>query len=224
MDNSKWPAKSVLPLAMPGIKFIVLAIALTVICFMFGWLFFAFLCFCITFFICWFFRDPERVIPKDINSLVSPADGRILNIEKHEKYEYLSEKCTKISIFMSVFNVHVNRVPFDGLVQKVLYIPGKFINASFDKASTHNERNALIIKTRSGIDFAVVQIAGLIARRIVNSVKANDNLKKGARYGMILFGSRLELYLPDDFDVKVDVGEKTLAGSTIIGFFSEKKL
>jgi phosphatidylserine decarboxylase len=119
---------------------------------------------------------------------------------------------------MNVFNVHVNRAPFSGVVQKVLYNPGKFMNASFDKASIHNERNALIIKTDHGTNFAVVQIAGLIARRIVNCVKQGERLNKGDRYGMIRFGSRLDLYLPSDFDVAVNIGDKTQAGSTIIGY------
>ncbi len=119
---------------------------------------------------------------------------------------------------MNVFNVHVNRMPFDGVVQKVVYNPGKFINASFDKASIHNERNALIINTGDNQRFAVVQIAGLIARRIVNCAKEGEKIKKGNRYGMIQFGSRLDLYLPVDFNVAVKVGEKTKAGSTIIGY------
>jgi phosphatidylserine decarboxylase len=119
---------------------------------------------------------------------------------------------------MNVFNVHVNRVPFDGVVQKVQYIPGKFLNASFDKASSLNERNALVIQPENTARFAVVQIAGLIARRIVNCVQEGEPVRKGDRYGMIQFGSRLDLYLPRDFEVAVGVGERTKAGSTIIGY------
>jgi phosphatidylserine decarboxylase len=114
----------------------------------------------------------------------------------------------------------VNRVPFDGVVQKVQYFPGKFLNASFDKASTHNERNALVIQPADYARFAVVQIAGLIARRIVNCVQEGEQVKKGDRYGMIQFGSRLDLYLPRDFEVAVGIGERTKAGSTIIGYMS----
>ncbi|MCK5162279.1 MAG: phosphatidylserine decarboxylase family protein, partial [Desulfobacula sp.] len=142
----------------------------------------------------------------------------VIIVEKQEKCEYFSDPRIKVSIFMNVFNVHVNRIPFDGVVQKVVYHPGKFMNASFDKASIHNERNALIIKTANDASFAVVQIAGLIARRIVNCVQEGEKIKKGDRYGMIRFGSRLDLYLPQDFDVAVSVGEKTHAGSTIIGY------
>ncbi len=217
MNNSKWPARAVLPVAQPGLILILIAILFTGMLFYFGWTVFAWISFALTLFICWFFRDPDRVIPKDNKSLISPADGKVIVVEKQSGCEYLIGPCTKVSIFMNVFNVHVNRVPFDGIVQKVRYSPGKFINASFDKASIHNERNALIVKTVSGGDYAVVQIAGLIARRIVNCVKEGEKIRKGDRYGMIRFGSRLDLYLPHDFAVAVHIGEKTKAGSTIIG-------
>ncbi len=218
MDNTKWPARVNLPVAQPGLIFIFITILFAGMLFYFGWSFPAWIFVAVTGFVCWFFRDPDRDIPQDTKSLISPADGKVIVIEKLEKCEYLFEPCIKVSIFMNVFNVHVNRVPFNGVVQKVLYNPGKFMNASFDKASIHNERNALIIQTDNGTNFAVVQIAGLIARRIVNCVKQGEQLKKGDRYGMIRFGSRLDLYLPRDFDVAVKIGEKTQAGSTIIGY------
>jgi phosphatidylserine decarboxylase len=218
MDNSKWPARAVLPVAQPGLIFIVIAILFTGMFFYFGWMGFAWISLALTGFITWFFRDPDRDIPKDEKGLISPADGKVIVIEKQPGCEYLNGPCIKVSIFMNVFNVHVNRVPFDGTVQKIQYTPGKFINASFDKASVHNERNALVVKTPDGAAYAVVQIAGLIARRIVNCVKEREKITKGDRYGMIRFGSRLDLYLPDDFDVAVRVGEKTKAGSTIIGY------
>lgn len=218
MDNSKWPARAVLPVAQPGLKFILITILITGMLFYFGWNFLGGISFAATLFVCWFFRDPDRDIPQDGKSLISPADGRVIIVEKQDNCEYLSDPCIKVSIFMNVFNVHVNRIPFDGVVQKVQYSPGKFINASFDKASVHNERNALIIKSRDNQKFAVVQIAGLIARRIVNCVKEGEKIKKGDRYGMIQFGSRLDLYLPIDFDVAVSIGDKTKAGSTIIGY------
>jgi len=218
MNNSKWPARAVLPVAQPGLKFIFITILITGMLFYFGWILSAGVSLAVTLFVCWFFRDPDRDIPQDEKSLVSPADGKVIVVEKQEKCDYLSDPCIKVSIFMNVFNVHVNRVPFDGVVQAVQYHPGKFMNASFDKASIHNERNALIIKTADNESFAVVQIAGLIARRIVNCVKKSETIKKGDRYGMIQFGSRLDLYLPCDFDVKVSVGEKTSAGETVIGY------
>jgi len=218
MDKSKWPARAVLPVAQPGLKFIFIAILITGMLFYFGWIILAWVFLAVTLFVCWFFRDPERDIPEEEKSLISPADGKVIIVETLEKCDYLSGPCVKVSIFMNVFNVHVNRIPFDGKVQKVEYHPGKFMNASFDKASVHNERNALMIKTSDDKSFAVVQIAGLVARRIVNCVKKGEMVKKGYRYGMIQFGSRLDLYLPADFEVAVKLGEKTKAGSTIIGF------
>lgn len=217
MDTSKWPAKASLPVAVPGLKFILIAILITGMLFYFETIF-AWVSVCVTLFVCWFFRDPDREPPQDENSLASPADGKVIIIDKLEACEYLAEPCIKISIFMNVFNVHVNRMPFDGTIEKVLYHPGKFMNASFDKASDHNERNALVVKTAAGAVFAVVQIAGLIARRIVNCAKEGNQLKKGDRYGMIQFGSRLDLYLPQDFEVSVNLGDKTTAGSTILGY------
>ncbi len=218
MDSTKWPARAVLPVAQPGLKFICIAILITGMLFYFGWVLFAWIFFAVTLFVCWFFRDPDRVTPKDEKSLISPADGKVIIVEEQEKCDYLPDPCIKVSIFMNVFNVHVNRIPFDGTVQKVEYHSGKFMNASFDKASVHNERNALMIKTSDDTSFAVVQIAGLVARRIVNCVKEGERVKKGDRYGMIQFGSRLDLYLPRDFEVAVNIGEKTKAGSTIIGY------
>lgn len=185
MDQSKWPARAVLPIAQPGLKYVCMAILFTGVLFYLGWSLPAWICLGITLFVCWFFRDPDRKIPADENSLISPADGRVIVIETLERCDYLSDPCIKVSIFMNVFNVHVNRVPFDGVVQTVQYHPGKFMNASFDKASIHNERNALIIKTAGDASYAVVQIAGLIARRIVNCVKKGETVKKGDRYGMI---------------------------------------
>ncbi|OGR15246.1 MAG: phosphatidylserine decarboxylase [Desulfobacterales bacterium RIFOXYA12_FULL_46_15] len=218
MDSSKWPARVILPVAQPGLIFILIAILITGMFFYFKWIVFAWVSFALTLFICWFFRDPDRDIPKDGKGLISPADGKVIVVEKQSGCEYLTGPCIKVSIFMNVFNVHVNRVPYDGVVQKIQYSPGKFINASFDKASIHNERNALIVKTADGRDYAVVQIAGLIARRIVNCVKEKEKIIKGDRYGMIRFGSRLDLYLPQDFEAAVQIGERTKAGATIIGY------
>ena len=217
MDNSKWPAKAVLPIAMPGVKYVVAAILVTGMFFYFGYLKTGILALLITLFITWFFRDPERVVPEDSDLLVSPADGKVIVVEHTARCEYMDEPCQKVSIFMNVFNVHVNRIPFSGIIEKVQYHPGKFVNASFDKASVHNERNALVIKTDNGLRYVCVQIAGLIARRIVNCVKIREHVHRGDRYGMIQFGSRLDLYLPMGFEILVSLGDKTSAGSTIIG-------
>lgn len=164
----------------------------------------------------WFFRDPEREIPFEEDLLVSPADGKVIGIENIESNNYDKSPCIKVSIFMSVFNVHVNRIPFSGKVKEIKYFPGKFFNAALDKASEDNERNAILIETDRGMSFWTVQIAGLIARRIVCPLKKGDNVLKGNRYGMIRFGSRLELYLPLNSDILVKKGEMVQAGSSVI--------
>ncbi len=222
MDKTKWPARAVLPVALPGVKFIIITILVSGMLFYFGWTIPAWFFVAATLFVTWFFRDPERKVPQEEGCLISPADGKVIIVDEKAACEYLSGPCVKISIFMNVFNVHVNRIPFDGVVEKVVYHPGKFLNASFDKASTHNERNALVIRTADDKKFAVVQIAGLIARRIVNCVSEKERVQKGARYGMIQFGSRLDLYLPQDFKVAVKLDEKTTAGSTIIGYMKRR--
>jgi phosphatidylserine decarboxylase len=176
-----------------------------------------------TLFSLYFFRDPERTAPPGANIVISPADGRVLDTENLDKSPYDGEKCIKVSIFMSVFNVHVNRIPFSGTVKDIKYFPGKFLNASFDKASEDNERNAVLIETKNGIKFWTVQIAGLIARRIVTNIKTGDFVEKGSRYGMIKFGSRLELYVPTDSEINVSKGDTVKAGESIICKFNEQQ-
>lgn len=218
MDKTEWPYRSAMPIAAPGLKFIFTAAVITVVLFLAGWTILGWTALFITLFIIWFFRDPERDIPNDTNCLVSPADGKIILIKEMPTNEFTKQACIKVSIFMNVFNIHVNRIPFKGTVEDVIYIAGKFINASFDKASEHNERNALIIKTDSGEMYAVVQIAGLIARRIISKVNKKDTVERGNRYGMICFGSRLDLYLPLSSKIAVANGQKVQAGSTIIAY------
>jgi len=220
MNKQKWPARAVLPIAVPGLKFVFLTILITGMLFYFGRTTPGLISLGMVLFVCWFFRDPDRKIPGGESEFSSPADGRVIIIDNCATCEYLSTPCKKVSIFMNVFNVHVNRIPFDGVIERVQYNPGKFVNASFDKASIHNERNALIVKTASDKKFVVVQIAGLIARRIVNCVQTGEQIKKGDRYGMIQFGSRLDLYLPMDFEVSVKIGDKTKAGTTVIGIMN----
>lgn len=166
-------------------------------------------------FVLQFFRDPGREIPGNAKSVLSPADGRIVVIEPaHDPW--LNRETLKISVFMNVFNVHSNRSPVDGEVLQRWYHPGKFINADLDKASTENERSALHIHTADGQDITCVQVAGLIARRILCYVDKGAKLTRGERYGFIRFGSRVDLYLPKDVRVKVSVGEKVRATSTIL--------
>ena len=167
-----------------------------------------------------FFRDPERVVPADENSIVSPADGKVIIIDTVKDDVLLKGEVRKISIFMNVFNVHVNRAPADLRIVDIKYYPGKFINASFDKASTDNERNAVLAEAKNGKRFVFTQIAGLIARRIVCRVGAGTELKKGERFGMIRFGSRLDVFLPKDAKVAVKLGDKVSAGSSILGYWN----
>ena len=166
----------------------------------------------------YFFRDPERISIEDENYLTSPADGVVLQVLETNGPKELgleNKKFKKISIFMNVFDCHVNRSPCSGTIEEVLYKPGKFINASLDKASEHNERNYYKIKNSAGDEIIVVQIAGLIARRIVSEVDKGHELKQGSRIGMIRFGSRADLYF-ENYNELVKVNQKTIAGETLL--------
>ena len=169
----------------------------------------------LTVFVVQFFRDPARVIAGGAKSVVAPADGRIVAVEKTSD-PYLNREALKVSVFMNVFNVHSNRSPVDGEVKGRWYNPGAFVNAALDKASVENERNALWLKTADGQDVTSVQIAGLVARRILCYVSSGDRLARGDRYGFIRFGSRVDVYLPLDAQVKVVIGEKVRASSTLL--------
>jgi phosphatidylserine decarboxylase len=167
----------------------------------------------------YFFRDPERVTPDRPDLIVSPADGIVSLIEPAVPPAELGMPdvpLTRVSVFMSVFNCHINRAPVAGKVQAVAYRPGKFFNASLDKASADNERNSLCIRMDDGRDLAVVQIAGLVARRIVCFVKSGDGLETGERFGLIRFGSRLDVYLPEGVDPMVRIGQTMVAGETVL--------
>lgn len=169
----------------------------------------------ITLFILQFFRDPARVIPQQANAVLSPADGRIVVVEKTQD-PYAGREALKISVFMNVFNVHSNRSPVDGKIEKIQYFPGKFVNADLDKASVENERNALTITAANGQTVTCVQVAGLIARRILCYSKQGDQLTRGQRYGFIRFGSRVDVYLPLGATPRVVVGDKVSATETIL--------
>ena len=171
-------------------------------------------------FVLQFFRDPARTIPQDAGAVLSPADGRIVAVERVND-PYVQREAIKVSVFMNVFNVHSNRSPVDGTVQQVWYFPGKFVNADLDKASTENERNAVWLKTVDGQDVTSVQVAGLIARRILCYVKAGDALARGQRYGFIRFGSRVDVYLPLNANVKVSIGDKVSATTTILAMLPQ---
>ena len=166
-------------------------------------------------FVLQFFRDPPREVPDDARAVVAPADGRIVAVEK-ARDPWLERDALKISVFMNVFNVHSNRAPVDGEVKQQWYNPGKFVNAALDKASVENERNALWLRTRSGVDVTCVQVAGLIARRILCYVSAGAALARGERFGFIRFGSRVDVYLPLDAQPVAAIGDKVYAAQSVL--------
>jgi phosphatidylserine decarboxylase len=171
-------------------------------------------------FILQFFRDPPREIPADPKAILSPADGKVVAVGR-SRDPYLDRDALKISVFMNVFNVHSNRSPVDGVVNKIWYHAGSFLNAALDKASLENERNALLIKTDAGFDITCVQVAGLVARRILCYTAEGKKLTRGERYGFIRFGSRVDLYLPLDAKVKTSIGDKVYATETILAELSK---
>ncbi len=172
-----------------------------------------------TLFVLQFFRDPPRAIPDDPRAVLSPADGRIVEVGRAQD-PYVKRDALKISVFMNVFNVHSNRSPVDGTVQERWYFPGAFVNAALDKASLENERNALWLRTRDGRDVTCVQVAGLIARRILCYVEAGAELERGQRFGFIRFGSRVDVYLPLDAQVQAAIGEKVYAAESVLAWLT----
>lgn len=205
-----------IPVAAEGWPFIVPLAILTVLLFSFGWKNTAAVLLLLTLFIVFFFRDPERAVPEGKGLIVSPADGKVIVVKDLYEPTYLKQDVTQISIFLSVFNVHVNRSPIEGTVEAVKYNPGKFHVASVDKASLDNEQTAMVI-TNGKQKILVKQIAGLIARRIVCYAKPGDTVKTGERYGLIRFGSRVDIFLPKNAEVRVKVGDKVKGARDIIG-------
>ena len=200
-----------------GYKFLVIAVVLTIIFYSFS-NFLGLVGLVLTIWVYYFFRDPERVIIEDDNYLVSPADGEVIKVEEVNGPKELgleNKKFNKISIFMNVFDCHVNRTPCAGLVEEILYKPGKFLNASLDKASEDNERNYYKIKDPHGNEIVIVQIAGLIARRIVCETNKNQDLKQGERIGMIRFGSRADVYY-ENYKPLVKIGQRSISGETLL--------
>tara|TARA_Y100001970_G_scaffold57513_1_gene72865 strand:+ start:3728 stop:4375 length:648 start_codon:yes stop_codon:yes gene_type:complete len=200
-----------------GYKFIVISVVITIVFYLIS-NFLGLLGLLLTIWVYYFFRDPERISINDDNYLTSPADGLILSISETEGPKELNlenKKFTKISIFMNIFDCHVNRSPCAGKVDNILYKPGKFLNASLDKASEDNERCYYKISNKIGEDVILVQIAGLIARRIVTETSKDNNLDQGERVGMIRFGSRADLYF-ENYQPIVKVNQKTIAGETIL--------
>ena len=214
------------PMHREGIKFILIFCVISLILFFIfiplGWIGIGLTIWCY-----YFFRDPKRTIPVRDGLLVSPADGVISLIEKTmppPELDIEKEELTRISVFMNVFNCHVNRSPIAGKVMEINYRPGKFFNASLDKASVDNERNSLVLQIPDGRQIVVVQIAGLVARRIVSFVKPKQTLRIGQRFGLIRFGSRVDIYLPTGVQPLVCIGQTMVSGETVIADLNSKEL
>ena len=205
-----------IPVAAEGWPFILPLAAVTVLCFLFGWKQIGYVALALSLFVLFFFRDPERTIPEGKGVIVSPADGKVIVIKDIYEPDYLKQDVKQISIFLSVFNVHVNRTPIGGTVEMVKYNPGKFLVASVDKASLDNEQTGMVISDGKN-KVLVKQIAGLIARRIVCYAKTGDTVKAGERYGLIRFGSRVDLFLPKNTDLMVKVGDRIKGARDVIG-------
>jgi len=205
-----------IPVSKEGVPFIGVAVLAAVIFAILNWSVPAVVFFVIAGFILFFFRDPERIIPSGLGLVVSPADGRVIDIAEDNRDSLHGKEVKRISIFMNLFNVHVNRAPITGEVQQISYKPGSFWPADRKRALLENERNAVLIRSEDGMELTVVQVAGIIARRIVCWVKVGDSVKIGERFGLICFGSRLDVYVPKDVSVLVKKGDRTTAGQTVL--------
>lgn len=205
------------PLAAEGYPFILFSAFCTLICALLSlWLPTVAGLF-LTGFTVWFFRDPVRIVPFENDTVLAPADGRVILVKQITDDRFLHGNVHKVSIFMNVFNVHVNRIPFAGHVEKISFQPGRFFSADSERGALHNEYCAVTIKTGSGRRYTVVQVAGLIARRIVCRLEKDDPVSAGQKYGLIRFGSRVDLYLPLETELKVMKGQKVKAGETVLG-------
>lgn len=205
-----------IPVAAEGWPFILPLAAVTVLCFVFGWKNTGYVFLALALFVLFFFRDPERVAPEGKGVIVSPADGKVIVIKDVYEPDYLKQDVKQVSIFLSVFNVHVNRAPIGGTIETVKYNPGKFHVASVDKASLDNEQTGMVIVDGKN-KVLVKQIAGLIARRIVCYAKPGDTIAAGERYGLIRFGSRVDLFLPKNTELMVKLGDRIKGSRDVIG-------
>lgn len=214
---------SLVPIHREGWRFIAIFAAVALVLFWLDWNFLAWVGVIATVWCAYFFRDPERVTPFRDGLVISPADGRISAIEKvipPPELDLEREPTTRISVFMNVFDVHVNRSPLEARIARISYIPGIFLNADLDKASEDNERQALTLELADGRRIGVVQIAGLIARRIVKFVNEGERLVAGQRFGLIRFGSRVDVYLPRGVNALVAIGQRAIAGETVFADLS----
>ena len=209
-----------IPVAREGYPFILFAAFFALIAALLDYDTVSFISVVVTAFTLYFFRDPERWITDAPEALVSPADGKVIVLEKVFDDKLVKEQVYKVSIFMDVFNVHVNRTPFAGTVREIIYTPGRFYSANTDRGALENETCAIILETAAGRRLAFVQMAGLVARRIVCWAEKGDVLARGERFGLIRFGSRVDLYLPLDIQLEVKLGDKVKAGETILGYLT----
>lgn len=205
------------PFAKEGFPFIGAAAGVTLLVGWLGWTVAAVGAALLTLFVSWFFRNPTRVIPQGAALVVAPGDGKVIAIEEEFEPRYLKDRSIKLSIFLNVFDVHINRIPCEGLVEDVQYQPGLFMVASKPEATIQNEQNAVMIKTVQGAKVLCVQVAGLIARRIVCWVSPKEKAVRGERFGLIRFGSRMDTFLPIGTVIKVAVGDHVKGGETILG-------
>jgi phosphatidylserine decarboxylase len=206
------------PIAKEGFPFLIPSALLTLLFAGMGWEALTILGILFTLFIAFFFRNPKRETPNLQNIILSPADGRIIHVGECEEDRFLKKKALKVSIFMSLFNVHLNRAPVSGRVLERSYHPGQFFVANAEKSSLHNEQNAFILETEDRLKILLIQIAGFVARRIVCYAKAGDTLRMGEIFGMIRFGSRVDLYLPTEVKPVVKVRQRVKGGKSIIGY------
>ncbi|HEU4504356.1 MAG TPA: phosphatidylserine decarboxylase family protein [Nitrospira sp.] len=206
-----------IPFAKEGFPFIGVAAGITLIAGWLGWVPLVVAAAVLTLFVSWFFRNPPREIPQGPGLVVSPGDGKVLAVEEEFEPRYIKDRAVRISIFLNVFDVHINRIPCEGIIEDVQYQPGLFLVASKPHATVKNEQNAVMIKTVEGAKVLCVQVAGLIARRIVWWVHPKDPAVRGERYGLIRFGSRMDTYVPVGTAIKIAVGDRVKGGETILG-------
>lgn len=205
------------PFAKEGIPFIAVPAGVTLLTGWLGWPIIAGVGVIATLFSAWFFRNPARVVPEGPKLVVAPGDGKVIAVEEEFEPRYLKERSIRLTIFLNVFDVHINRMPCDGVIEDVQYQPGLFLVASKPEATLRNEQNAVMIKTHGDMKVLCVQVAGLIARRIVCWVSPRDRAIRGERYGLIRFGSRMDTFLPMGTTLRVAVGERVKGGETILG-------
>ena len=212
MNRKRWP------ITKEGFPFLIPFALITAFFVAMGWNLLTFLGIFITLFTAFFFRNPKRKIPSLENTILSPADGKIIHVGECEEDRFLKKKVLKVSIFMSIFDVHLNRAPASGKVLQRSYLPGRFLVANVEKSSLLNEQNAMILETEDRLRILLIQIAGFVARRIVCYAKADDTLRRGEIFGLIRFGSRVDLYLPTEVKAIVRIGQHVKGGESIIGY------